>query len=91
MFKPVNRYILVDLLRKHSDDTESLIVLPEEYKTQDEERFAEVQAIAYASDVRFELSAGVNLVVDQSMIEEISIGGTIYSVILDNYVVGMIE
>jgi hypothetical protein len=91
VFKPVNRYILIGLPKTPSEDVESLIILPEEYKTQDEERFIEVQTLAHAADIRFDLSIGTNLVVDRSMIEEISIGGTIYNVILDNYVVGMIE
>ena len=65
MFKPVNRYILIDIPKK-GDRAESLIV-------------------------RFKLIPLAKLVVDRSMIEEISVGGTIYNVILDNYVVGMNE
>jgi len=90
MFNPVNRYILIDVPAVRNSDTESLIVLPEDYKPE-EERFIEVSAIASAPDVRFSVRHNVGLVVDRSMIEEISIGGTIYNVILDNYVVGMIE
>jgi co-chaperonin GroES (HSP10) len=89
MFKPVNRYILIDIPKK-GDRAESLIVLPEDYKPE-EERFVEVVAEASAEDVRFKLTPLARLVVDRSMIEEISVGGTIYNVILDNYVVGMIE
>jgi hypothetical protein len=50
-----------------------------------------VVALGAAWDVRFEVEEDARLVVDRSMIEEISIGDTIYNVILDNYVVGMIE
>ena len=89
MLSPVNRYILIELPKIH-DPSESLIVLPEDYKPE-EERFIEVAALKAAQDVRFSIEADAKLVVDRSMIEEISIGGTIYNVILDNYVVGMIE
>ena len=85
----VNRYILIDIPKK-GDRAESLIVLPEDYKPE-EERFIEVVAEAFAEDVRFKIAPLAKLVVDRSMIEEISVGGTIYNVILDNYVVGMNE
>ena len=90
MFRPVNRYILIERLAASADSTESLIVLPDDYKPE-EERFIEVTGLDAATDVRFEVKEATRLVVDRSMIEEISVGGTIYSVILDNYVVGMIE
>ena len=89
MLQPVNRYVLIEESTKH-EDQESLIVLPDSYKPE-EERFVEVKAIKAANDVRFSIQEGAKLVVDRTMIEEISLGGTIYSVILDNYVVGMIE
>ena len=89
MLLPVNRYILIELPKIH-DSLESVIVLPDDYKPE-EERFVEVIALKAAQDVRFDIEMDAKLVVDRSMIEEISIGGTIYNVILDNYVVGMIE
>ena len=89
MFKPVNRYILIDIPDK-KEEGNSIIVLPEDYKTR-EERFIEVRAVAAAQDVRFDLSHLPRLVIDGSMIEEISVGGTIYNVVLDNYVIATIE
>jgi len=90
MFNPVNRYILVEVPQTHLEDVESVIVLPDDYKPH-EERFGTVTALAAAKDVRFPISPSSDLIVDKGMIEEISIGGTIYNVILDNYVVGIIE
>lgn len=89
MFKPVNRYILVDLL-KSKDTPESLIVLPDDYKPT-EEKHAKVKVLSAASDARFTLEKGAHVIVDRSMIEEINISDTIYNVILDNYVVGIVE
>ena len=89
MFTPVNRYVLIDVPRQETAD-DSPIVLPDDYKPQ-EERFVEVDALKAAQDVRFHIQEETKLIVDRSMIEEISIGGTIYNVILDNYIVGMIE
>jgi len=89
MLKPVNRHILIDLPKK-ADTSESLIVLPDDYKPV-EEKYIEVVALDSADDVRFSIDKSARMVVDGSMIEEISVGGTIYNVILDNYVVGMIK
>ena len=88
MFVPVNRYVLIDVPQAEPSENSS-IVLPDDYKPQ-EERFIEVGAIKAALDVRFDIEGAKALIVDRSMIEEISVGGTIYNVILDNYIVGMI-
>jgi len=89
VFKPVNRYILVDL-SKNKDSSDSLIVLPDDYKPA-EEQYAEVVVLSLASDTRFPLDEGARVIVDRSMIEEINISDTIYNVILDNYVIGIVE
>tara|TARA_R110000824_G_scaffold329865_1_gene516600 strand:- start:1859 stop:2128 length:270 start_codon:yes stop_codon:yes gene_type:complete len=89
MFNPVNRYILIDVPAK-KEVSDSLIVLPEDYKPE-EERYLEVITLQAAQDVRFSLPHLTKLIVDRSMIEEIKVGGSIYNIILDNYVVGMIE
>ena len=88
MFKPVNRYILVE--EEQKDVQESLIVLPDDYKPV-EERYTTVKVREVADDVRFKLVPSSKIVIDRSMLEEITIGHTNYSVILDNYVVGIVS
>lgn len=88
MFKPVNRYILVE---QHTENTqESLIVLPDDYRPP-EERYATVEVKGVADDVRFDLPLTTKIVIDKSMLEEITVGSTNYNVILDNYVVGIVS
>jgi len=89
MFKPVNRYIVVEKTLPTAE-SDSLIVLPDDYKPV-EEKFIEVNSVSSAEDVRFPIEHPSKLVIDASMIEEISVGTTNYSVILDNYVVGILE
>lgn len=89
MFRPVNRYILIEMPPKPKN-SDSLIVLPEDYQPA-ESSHLEVNIISAASDVRFNTKKATKLLVDASMVEEIKIGGTIYNVILDNYVIGIIE
>lgn len=88
MFKPVNRYILVQ--EEKIEQTESLIVLPDDYKPA-EERYVTVEVREVAEDVRFKVLPSSKIVIDRSMLEQITIGATNYSVILDNYVVGIVS
>ncbi len=90
MLKPVNRYILVEV-PKPSDELQALsIVLPDDYRAE-QGSHATVSVLGVASDVRLDLSDASQIVVDRSMIEEINVGGTIYNIILDNYVVGIVD
>lgn len=90
MFKPVNRHILIEPPKAPTIPEQSLIVLPDDYSAP-AERFIRVTAIEASTDVAFDVAPGCGLVVDSSMIEEISIGRTNYSVILENYVLGIVE
>ena len=94
MFKPVKRYVLIELPRPNPE-TASSIVLPEDYKPP-EERHVTAKVVAYASDVRFKdqlvmCGGGASVIVDKSMIEEITINNSKINVVLDNYVVGIIK
>ena len=90
MFKPVNRHILIEVGGSAEAPEEPLIVLPEDYKPE-KSRYVEASVAEVADDVRLDLKRGAKLIIDRSMIEEIVLGRTIYNVILDNYVVGVIE
>tara|TARA_R110000744_G_scaffold103582_11_gene198611 strand:+ start:80 stop:337 length:258 start_codon:yes stop_codon:yes gene_type:complete len=85
----VNRYILIEK-EQNDKSLESLVVLPEDYKPKIEKHVA-VRVLNSAEDVRFDLKNNPRIIVDQSMIEEISINNTIYKVIQDNYVIGIID
>jgi len=91
MFKPVNRYIQVTV-RAAPPKTESGIVLPDDFKPT-EERYITAEVVSYASDVRFgdQMAHGAFVIVDKSMIEEITINNSKINVVLDNYVVGIIN
>jgi hypothetical protein len=89
MLVPVNRYVVVEYPPTEAKE-EQLIVLPADYAPA-AEKFIEVVSVRSALDIRFEISHPSRLVVDRSMIEEISVSGTIYNVILDNYILGIME
>ena len=91
MFKPVNRYIQIKLPEPKPQTTSSL-VLPDDYKPT-EARHITAEVVSYASDVRFkeQIATGASVIVDKSMIEEITINNSKINVVLDNYVVGIIN
>ena len=95
MFKPVNRYIQIKL-PEVIPQTSSGIVLPEDFKPT-EERYSTAEVVSYASDVRFKDQLvmcggkGASVIVDKSMIEEITINNSKINVVLDNYIVGIIN
>ena len=95
MFKPVNRYIQISLPQPKSKP-ESNLLLPDDYKPV-EERYVTVKVVAFASDVRFKDQlvmhggCGTSVIIDKSMIEEITINNSKINVVLDNYVVGIIK
>ena len=95
MFKPVNRYIQIELPEVVAQ-TNSGIVLPDDFKPT-EERYGIASVVSYAPDVRFKDQLvmcggkGTSVIVDKSMIEEISINNEKINVVLDNYVVGIVH
>ena len=91
MFKPVNRYIQIKL-PEIVPQTASGIVLPEDFKPA-EERYGTAEVVSCAPDVRFkeQIAYGTSVIVDKSMIEEITINNNTISIVLDNYIVGIIN
>tara|TARA_A100001391_G_scaffold81840_1_gene53396 strand:- start:215 stop:490 length:276 start_codon:yes stop_codon:yes gene_type:complete len=91
MFKPVNRHILVSVEEPPEPSTDSGILLPEDFKPT-EERFVTATVLSWADDVRFKesLVSNTQVIIDKSMIEEITIQNERLNVILDNYVVGIL-
>jgi len=92
MFKPVNRYIQIKLPETPVSQTTSGIVLPDDFKPA-EERYGTATVISCATDVRFgaELSMNSKVVIDKSMVEEITVDNERINVVLDNYIVGIIN
>lgn len=92
MFKPVNRYVLINLLNPTQNITESGIMLPDDFKPQ-EERYVTAEVVAWAPDVRFkeDLQVGTKIIVDKPMVEEINMKNESINIVLDNYIIGIVE
>jgi co-chaperonin GroES (HSP10) len=91
MFKPVNRYIQIKLPEVVAVSA-SGIVLPDDFKPT-VERYGTATVVNFAKDVRFkdQLLDKTQVIVDKSMIEEITVNNKKINVVLDNYVVGIIK
>ena len=90
-FKPVNRYLYINIPEPEPPTTSSGIVLPESFKPT-EEKYVVACVRDWADDVRFAdlLTEKCKVMVDKSMIEEFTLNGGQYTVVLDNYVIGII-
>ncbi len=90
MFKPVNRHVLIkNKPPKIENESPMGILLPDDFKPT-EERYVMLEVLDWAEDVRFSLVEGSVVIVDSSMIEEITVNNSTYSIIQDNYIVGII-
>tara|TARA_B100001564_G_C20514253_1_gene612113 strand:- start:18 stop:320 length:303 start_codon:yes stop_codon:yes gene_type:complete len=89
-FRPLNRYIEIELEPVEAPQTESGILLPSDSKV-NEARHACVKVKSWDVDVRFANSLNENsyLIVDKSMVEDVTVNGKTINLVLDNYVLGL--
>lgn len=92
MFKPVNRYLHIEISPTTSPETESGILLPNDFKPA-EEKYTSAMVISSAEDVKFAdlLTNGTNVLVDKSMIENVNFLGKSIDVVLENYILGILH
>ena len=91
MFKPVNRYIQISLGSPEENPDPGVVLLPDDYQPK-KGQFQTAKVLNWAEDVRFAnvLQTGSKIILDASMIEEINVENEKISVILDNYVIGLL-
>ena len=89
MLRPVNRHILVDY-SPPQESADSGILLPDDYKPPTED-YVVVNVLAVSEDVSIRCNTDDQIVIDKKMLQEITIGHANYYLILENYVIGVIE
>tara|TARA_R110000737_G_scaffold20972_2_gene39361 strand:- start:104 stop:382 length:279 start_codon:yes stop_codon:yes gene_type:complete len=91
VFKPVNRYIQISLGSPEENPDPGVVLLPDDYQPK-KGQFQTAKVLNWAEDVRFAnvLQTGSKIILDASMIEEINVENEKISVILDNYVIGLL-
>ncbi len=87
--KPFNRHVLVRLEEEKEEKTESLIVLPTDYK-KPESPYQVGMVLNLSDDCTIDLSVGDKIVFEKRTLQEIEILGIKHYLILENYIYGRI-
>ena len=93
-FRPQNRYLLVQTQAQEDADNTG-VLLPEGYSLP-KDKYVMATVLDSAEDCKREAvyggalyQQGTKVVVDASMIENVSVAGDEHEIVLENYVVGM--
>ena len=87
MFVPLNRHILVKREENEEPVNDRSFVLPDDY-AKPKEPYEVVEVLAAASDCKMIVNVGDRLVVERSMVNTVTVGGSEYYLVLENYVYG---
>ena len=88
-FEPTNRHILVNPIEEEQEETNSMIMLPDDYKKQ-ESPYLACSVLAVASDSKLvdSIRQYDTIVIERRMLQKIVMNGTEIYLVLDNYVMG---
>lgn len=91
VFTPVNRHLQVTL-QTPEQQTPSGVLLPEDFATENE-KYEKVKILAASSDCKevFRSSVGSHAFVEKSMIQNLIVARNKVSLVLENYIIGVIS
>jgi len=87
---PRNRHLLVALIPDEEEQEKSTVLLPDNYRPIKSQHVA-VRLLEKAPDCKIECSHGSVLIVEASMLNEIVHSNHTFHLVLENYVLGVIE
>jgi len=87
-FCPKNRYLLVQTEKQ--EDADSGVLLPEGF-TLSKDKYTVATVLDSATDCKDAVAQGTKVVVDSTMLEEVSVSGQTYEIVLENYIVGLLQ
>ena len=91
-FEPTNRHILVNPMEEKQEESNSLIMLPDDYKKQESPYlFCSVVAVARDSKLLTIIEEHDTIIIERRMLQKIALGGGEIYLVLDNYVMGKIQ
>ena len=85
-----NRHLLVVPLEEDEQEEERAVLLPENYR-KPKSPYVIVSVLSVAPDVSQHIMAGDSLVVERSMLKEITFNSSTFYLVLENYILGTIE
>lgn len=86
-FKTYGRYILIDLINDEQEQTESLVVLPTDYK-KPEKLYGLGKALSIGEAVQHKIDIGEVIIFEKRMLNKIEVYGKMHYLILENYIYG---
>jgi len=86
---PFNRHLLVEPITEEEKKEKAMVLVPEDYRPTP--RHARVKVIERAEDCKIPVFSGAIVIVNSSMIEEVKVGEEVYSLILENHILGRVE
>lgn len=89
-FEPVNRHVWIDVLKEEKSQDTTQILLPEDYAPP-QSKYAICNVITTANDCSLSAASGDLIIVENSMINELSYNNQTFSIILENYVYGVLK
>ena len=87
-FCPKNRYLLVQTEKQ--EDADSGVLLPEGF-TLSKDKYTVATVLDSATDCKETVAQGTKVVVDSTMLEEVIVSGQTYEIVLENYIVGLLQ
>jgi len=90
LLDPRNRHLLVEVLPEGEEKEKSAVLLPDNYRPSKSPHVA-VRLLERAPDCSIQCSHGSVLVVEGSMLNEITYSDHTFHLVLENYVLGVIE
>ena len=89
MFNPLNRHLLVEEIEEALEKEESLVLVPDDYSIKKSPHGTyKILKLAPDCEKLREEHINCNIVVDESMVQEITVGDQRYYLVLENYVYG---
>ena len=91
-FTPYNRHLVVDLIEEKTEEQESIVVLPSDYK-KPASPFVKALVIDVAEDSKFRDTLELNDVIlaERRMLHKVEISEYSFYLILENYIYGRIN
>tara|TARA_Y100001973_G_C5150102_1_gene307606 strand:- start:839 stop:1102 length:264 start_codon:yes stop_codon:yes gene_type:complete len=86
--RPCNRYILIKPTQEEED--KSVVLVPEDYRPKTNPHTV-AEVLDWSDDVKLQLYENMKVVVNTSMIEEVSVSGKTHHLVLENYVLAVDE
>ncbi len=90
MLNPRNRHLLVIPQDEEEQEEERAVLLPENYR-KPQSPYVPVSVLSVAPDVSQLIMAGDTLVVERSMLKEVTFEGETFYLVLENYILGIVE